>query len=194
MATSSSTFLPSRRSPPFKSEQACNGMARRTWQKWCCASYHGQALRNLLFLLLFSWNICSWKLAAVLLGCPSNPMERPTWRTESFGRESKLGTQLTASTIMLRAILIDLSVSVKSHLLLLQRWANLCCESCSVMSDFLWPHGLYSPWNSPGQNTGVDSLFLLQPIFPTQGSNPGLPHCRQSLSQLSHKGSPRILE
>ena len=62
------------------------------------------------------------------------------------------------------------------------------------MSDSLWPHGLYSLWNSPGQNTGVDSLFLLQGIFPTQGLNPGLPHCRQILYQLSHKGSPRILE
>ena len=43
-------------------------------------------------------------------------------------------------------------------------------------------------WNSPGQNTGVGSLSLLQGIFPTQGSNPGLPHCRQILYQLSHKG------
>ena len=62
------------------------------------------------------------------------------------------------------------------------------------MSDCLWPHELYSPWNSPGQNTGVGSLSLLQGIFPTQGSNPGLPHCRHSLYQLSQKGSPRILE
>ena len=54
--------------------------------------------------------------------------------------------------------------------------------------------GLYSPWNSPGQNTGVASRSLLQGIFPTQGSNPGLPYCRQILYQLSHKGSPRILE
>ena len=67
-------------------------------------------------------------------------------------------------------------------------------ESCSVVSDSSWPHGLYSPWNSPGQNTGVGSLSLLQGIFPTQGLNPGLPHCRQILYQLSHKGSPRILE
>ena len=50
----------------------------------------------------------------------------------------------------------------------------------------LWPHGLYSPWNSPGQNTGVSNLSLLQGIFPAQGSNPGLPHCRQILYQLSH--------
>ena len=47
-------------------------------------------------------------------------------------------------------------------------------ESCSVVSDSLQPHGLYSPWNSPGQNTGVGSLSFLQRIFPTQGSNPGL--------------------
>ena len=67
-------------------------------------------------------------------------------------------------------------------------------ESCSVMSNSLWPHALYSPWNSPGQNTGVGSLALLQGIFPTQGSIPGLPHRRQFLYQLSHKGSPRILE
>jgi len=46
-----------------------------------------------------------------------------------------------------------------------------------------------SPWNSPGQNTAVGSLSLVQGIFPTQESNPGLPHCRQILYQLSHKGS-----
>ena len=58
----------------------------------------------------------------------------------------------------------------------------------------LRPHGLYSPWNSPGQNTGVGCHFLLQGIFPTQGSNPGLLHCRRILYQLSHQGNPRILE
>ena len=52
----------------------------------------------------------------------------------------------------------------------------------------------YSPWKSPGQNTGVGSLSLLQGIFPTQGLNPGLPQCRQILYQLSHKGSWRILK
>ena len=56
------------------------------------------------------------------------------------------------------------------------------------MSNSLWPNGLYSPWNSPSQNTGVGSLSLLQGIFPTQGSNSGLPHCRWILYQLSHKG------
>ena len=58
----------------------------------------------------------------------------------------------------------------------------------------LRPHRLYSPWNSPGQNSGVGSLSLLQGIFPTQGLNPGLLYCRQILYQLSHQESPRILE
>ena len=68
-------------------------------------------------------------------------------------------------------------------------------QSCLTLRS----HGLYSPWNSPGQNTGVGSLSFLQGIFPTQGLNPGLPHCRRILYQLSyhklsHKGTPRILE
>ena len=50
-----------------------------------------------------------------------------------------------------------------------------------------------STWNSPGQNTGVGSLSLLQGIFSTQGLNPGLPHCRQILYQLSHKDIIKVL-
>ena len=64
-------------------------------------------------------------------------------------------------------------------------------DTGSVVSSSLRPHGLYSPWNSPGQNTRVDSLSLLQGIFSTQGSNPGLLHCRWILYQLSHRGSPQ---
>ena len=56
----------------------------------------------------------------------------------------------------------------------------------------LQTYGLYSPWNSLGQNTGVGSLCLLQGVFPMQGSNPGLPHCRRILYYLSHLGSPRL--
>ena len=67
-------------------------------------------------------------------------------------------------------------------------------EIHSVVSHSLRPYGLYSPWNSPGQNTGVGSLSLLQGVFPTQQSNSGLSHCRQILYQLSHQGKPRILE
>ena len=58
------------------------------------------------------------------------------------------------------------------------------------MFDSLQPHGPYSPGNSPGQNTGVGSFSLLQGIFPTQGLNTSLLHCRQILYRLSHKGSP----
>ena len=67
-------------------------------------------------------------------------------------------------------------------------------ESRSVVSDTLQPHGLYSPWNSPGQNIGVGNCFLLQGFFPTQGLNWCLLHYSQILYQLSHQGSPRILE
>ena len=66
-----------------------------------------------------------------------------------------------------------------------------------VASKSLGPHRLLPvrllcPWNSPGKNTGEKSHSLLQGIFLTQGSNPGLPHCRQILYHLSHKGSPAI--
>ena len=60
--------------------------------------------------------------------------------------------------------------------------AQSCPTLCNNMD--------YSPWNSPGQNTGVGSFSLLQGIFPTRGSNPGFPHCRWILYQLSHKGNP----
>ena len=70
---------------------------------------------------------------------------------------------------------------------------SICCIS-SVVSNSFQPHGLHSPWNSPGQNAGVDNHSILQGIFPTQGSNPGLRHCRRIRYQLSHKGNLRILE
>ena len=68
---------------------------------------------------------------------------------------------------------------------------QLCPTLCDLMDytvDSIVPTGLYSPWNSPGQNIGVGSRSLLQGIFPTQGLNPSLPHCRQILYQRSHKG------
>ena len=62
------------------------------------------------------------------------------------------------------------------------------------MSDSLRPCEIYSPWSSPGQNTGVGSPSLLQGIILTQGLNPGLPHHRHILYQVRHQGNPRILE
>ena len=66
-------------------------------------------------------------------------------------------------------------------------------ESHSVMSTSLQNHGLYSPWNSPGQNTGMVAIPFSKVIFPTQGLNPGLPHCKWILYQLSHQGSWNVL-
>ena len=60
-------------------------------------------------------------------------------------------------------------------------------ESHSAISYSLRPYGLYSPWNSPGKNIGVGSLSLLQEIFPTQGWNSSLLHCRGILYQLSYQ-------
>ena len=61
---------------------------------------------------------------------------------------------------------------------------QLCPTLCNPVDSSV--HG-----NSPGQNTGVGILSLLQGIFPTQGWNPGFPHCGRILDQLSHQGSPR---
>ena len=68
-------------------------------------------------------------------------------------------------------------------------------ESLSVVSDSLRLHGLQSArllsrWNSPSKNTGVGCYALLQGIFPNQGQNPGLLHCRQILHHFSYMGSP----
>ena len=68
-----------------------------------------------------------------------------------------------------------------------QATAKSGSESHSVVSDSWQPHALCSPWNSPGQNTGVGSCSLLQGVFSTQRSNLGLLHCRWILYQLSHR-------
>ena len=85
-------------------------------------------------------------------------------------------------------------ITVFCSILLVEKYsivqAIIASESCSVASESLRPHGPCNPWNSPGQNTGVGSLSLLQGIFPNQGSNPSLPHCRWILYQQSHKGGP----
>ena len=80
---------------------------------------------------------------------------------------------------------VALVVKVKPHFpntSYVWKWKSLSCVQLFA-----------TPWTSPAQNTGVGCLSLLQRIFPIQGSNPGLPQCRQILYQMSHKGSPRIL-
>ena len=84
-------------------------------------------------------------------------------------------------------------ISVSRLWYLCSSHSSVCLVAQSCLT--LWPHGLYVACtsvhgDSPGKNTGVGCHFLLQGIFPTQGSNPGLPHCRWILYRLSHQESP----
>ena len=128
----------------------------------------------------------SESLESSLLGKPATML----WRCSSKAMQKELRPPV-CELVYLR---VAPSVPLKPPVFATSNPPSVKSESCSVVFDSLQPHGLYSPCNSPGQNTGVGSLFLLQGIFPTQGSNLGLPHCGQILYQLSHKGSPRILE
>ena len=75
---------------------------------------------------------------------------------------------------------------------LILKWKR---RSLSRVRLFVTPWTIQSlEFSRPEYWSGKDPLSLLQGIFPTQGSNPGVPHCGQILYQLSHKGSPRILE
>ena len=123
--------------------------------------------------LLCPWNFPGKNIGTVAIPSPRD-LSHPEIEPESPACPELAGRFLTTSTTW------EAKSTIKWKLLSLVRlfvtpWTN-------------------SPWNSPGQNTGVGSLSLLQGIFPTQGSNAGLPHCRWILYQLSHKGSPRILE
>ena len=77
-------------------------------------------------------------------------------------------------------------------------WFMLCLvtQSCLTLCNSVdcSPAGSSVHGDSPGKNTWVGGHALLQGVFPTQGLNPGLPHCRQILDHLSHPGSPRMLE
>ena len=73
------------------------------------------------------------------------------------------------------------------------------CVCHSVVSNCSWPHGLQpasllGPRDAPGENMGVGCYAHLQGIFPTRGSNPGLPQCRRILYHLNHQGCPWILK
>ena len=120
----------------------------------------------------------------------SGPKAR--WPSEKWWEHCKIVTETSMDEFPLAKSgtnWISKIRAVRGYNWLLKRTVMPQSESRSVPSDSLWPHGLYSPWNSPGQNTGVGSRSLLQGIFPTQGLNPGLPRCRQILYQLSHQGS-----
>ena len=78
----------------------------------------------------------------------------------------------------------------KEYIELIVIISQYICKWHLLGSHGLYPGSLLCPRDSPGKNTGVGCHALLQGIFPTQGSNPGLPHCRQILYQLSYQGSP----
>ena len=69
---------------------------------------------------------------------------------------------------------------------------DLVAKSCPTVVIPWMPAMLLCPWDSPGENSGVGHHFLLQRIFPTQKSNPGLRHCRHILYLLSYERSPNL--
>ena len=106
-----------------------------------------------------------------------------------------LGSKITADG--------DCSHEIKRRSLEEKLWETYCCsvlylvaQSCPTPCDPMYysPPGSSFYGDSPGKNTRVGGHALLHGIFPTQGLNPGLPHCRWIPYHLSHQGNPRILE
>ena len=151
-----------------------------------------------------------WKCSAFTQPCPAlcDPMNcsppdsavheifqarTPEWVVIPFSRESSQPRDRTqASCIAGRS----LPLSHQGRPLCHEGEKKVkAAQSCLTLCDPMIPKShvwllRYSPWNFLGQDTGVGSLSRLQGVFPTQGSNPGLLHCRWILYQLSHKGSP----
>ena len=99
------------------------------------------------------------------------PVDRGTWGCKESDMTELLSTA--------QRFVLGLKVKVKSLSrvrLFATSWAVACTR-------------LLRPWDFLGKSTGVGCHFLLQRIFPTQGSNPGLLHCRQTPYHLSHQGS-----
>ena len=158
--------------------------------------------------LAMSWNTSvyhSWNSTDIQFVEPRDDTQNSTThRTASFNKE---GSGLTMSTVLKwrnhnsLPWLINNTSNIFPAVLLGKLLKNvlpqekLKSESCPDMSDALWlpgllPARLLCPWNFPGKKTRVGSHFLPQKIFPTQGSNLGLLHCRQILYHLSQQGSP----
>ena len=113
----------------------------------------------------------------------------------------KLNNHLTSPPTMIRLLSKDINIKTKvseSGHKIRNRTLNISqkvkCESITLshVQLFVTPwtgaQQLLSPWNSPGQNTGVSCHFLLQGIFPTQRLNLGFLHCKQILYCLNHQG------
>ena len=113
-------------------------------------------------------SICGWLPHSLLNILVSTPGSAPPW-------EMMILNQLCSAPERPCAWLRPMKCRPTGQTLLLSRASQSSAmrppppHRCSVVSDSLWPHGLYRPWNSPGQNTGVGCFSLLQGIFPTQG-------------------------
>ena len=123
---------------------------------------------------------------------PSSNITRVCWEL-GHKREIKLGFHLLFVPSKDRSSadpFVLLSASVTGAVLCFVTHA--CPAPCDPTNCS--PPGSSVHGDSPGQNTGMGRYVLLQEIFPTQGPNPDLPHCRGILYCLSYRGSPRILE
>ena len=148
-------------------------------------------------ILLIGWWGGKWEPASSTLWF------QPIWDLHTCGQHTVNFSHLEGASVWANSSKILLCVSPEGEpgpcpglhycFLTAPPWSlhPLCLTlSRSVVSDSLGPHGLgptrfLSAWNSPGKNAGV----VLQGIFPIQGSNPGLLHCRRVLYHLSHQES-----
>ena len=159
------------------------------WQSWkASASFLGCRITGQRAERILRETSCPHPAAAPSRGCRvPGRFYKSMWALSTVGKLNRLCETCSCTSVTCMWMF-------RSEIKHRRIFKTKVSQSCSVMSDSLQPHGLSSPWNSPGQNTGVWSLSLLQGIFPTQGLNPGLPHCQRVLYQLSHKESPWILE
>ena len=128
-----------------------------------------------------AWSLAD--LASDSLHLVSQVCLQPTFHYYDCIQKSILVTVLSAQLLFFFNYEKFIFVCICIHIHVLSR---------SVTHNSLRPHRLQSarllcPWDFPGKNTGVSCHALLHGIFPTQGSNPGLPHCRQILYHLSHQ-------
>ena len=99
----------------------------------------------------------------------------------------------------IQQVLVRMQGNENNHTLLMgvQTTTHVRAQSLSCVSFFethgLWPARLLRPWDSPGKSTRVGCHFLLQGIFPSQGSNPCLLHWQADSLPLSHQGRPQKL-
>ena len=177
----------------FESRQACNSLVtNRLCQTWYSAWLFRLSQKRRRSFHLVHWTTCAELQAPTPSKGPmsSQVVRKPKWCPQKGLLEKHVGVYQERESQ-------PSVVSIPDVPALTTVWLQPDeseSEGHAVMSNSLWPQGLFSSWNSPGQKTGVGSLSLLQGIIPTQGSYPGLLHCRQILYQLSPQGSPRILE